>query len=433
MASIGQQIIAARKAKGMTQDALAKKLNISRAAVSNYEGDRRLPDAETLLRLSGALDCSFAGVNGTEDASAPAEQELDSPMEAEAEVAREDRVLYLDILRILATFFVIMLHVSSQHWYENYFSHEWNVFNAYNSISRWGVPVFVMISGSLFLSRELTTRRLYTKYIARIVTAFVTWSALYSFVYNIPGKKGFASFVADFLKGYYHMWFLFMIVGLYMIVPFLRRIVASEALTKYYLALGLVFAFLIPQLNAVLSLFSPALGAFFTNIMEKWELHFVLGFSTYFVLGFYLRSRPIGRRAMTAILLLGIAGFVSTALLSRLALQHTDEADAVFHSSNSVNVFLEALSVFVGCRALFQNRTFGKKTGAVIQALSKYSFGAYLVHVMIITILNRFVHLNTLSFDPLLSVPVISIIVFILSFAVSAVINHIPVLNKTIV
>ncbi len=59
MASIGDQIIAARKAKGMTQDALAKALNISRATISNYEGNRRLPDAETLLKLSAALDYSF--------------------------------------------------------------------------------------------------------------------------------------------------------------------------------------------------------------------------------------------------------------------------------------------------------------------------------------------------------------------------------------
>lgn len=59
MASIGEQIIAARKAKGMTQDALAEALNITRAGISNYETGRRLPDAETLLKISAILEYSF--------------------------------------------------------------------------------------------------------------------------------------------------------------------------------------------------------------------------------------------------------------------------------------------------------------------------------------------------------------------------------------
>ncbi len=59
MASIGEQIKSARKSKGLTQDALADALNVTRAAVANWEQDRRLPDAETLLRLSKALCYNF--------------------------------------------------------------------------------------------------------------------------------------------------------------------------------------------------------------------------------------------------------------------------------------------------------------------------------------------------------------------------------------
>ena len=59
MPTIGEQIIAARKAKGMTQDALAKALNKSRAGVSHWETNRTMPDAETLLRLSQVLEYSF--------------------------------------------------------------------------------------------------------------------------------------------------------------------------------------------------------------------------------------------------------------------------------------------------------------------------------------------------------------------------------------
>ena len=61
MSTIGEQLIAARKAKGMTQEALAKAMHVSRQAVSHWENNRAMPDAETLLRLSRALDYSFEG------------------------------------------------------------------------------------------------------------------------------------------------------------------------------------------------------------------------------------------------------------------------------------------------------------------------------------------------------------------------------------
>ena len=59
MASIGEQIRAARKARGLTQEALAREPNATRSAVANWEQDRRLPDGETLLRLSSTLAYSF--------------------------------------------------------------------------------------------------------------------------------------------------------------------------------------------------------------------------------------------------------------------------------------------------------------------------------------------------------------------------------------
>ena len=59
VASIGEQIKEARKAKGLTQDALAEAMNVSRQAVSHWETNRTMPDAETLIRLSKKLEHSF--------------------------------------------------------------------------------------------------------------------------------------------------------------------------------------------------------------------------------------------------------------------------------------------------------------------------------------------------------------------------------------
>ena len=61
MPEIGQKIIQARKAKGMTQEELAASLNVSRSTISNWEAGRRLPDVMTLMKLSALLECWFDG------------------------------------------------------------------------------------------------------------------------------------------------------------------------------------------------------------------------------------------------------------------------------------------------------------------------------------------------------------------------------------
>ena len=86
------------------------------------------------------------------------------------------RNLYLDYLRIMATVAVITLHVAAQNWSNvNITSYEWKVFNIVDSAVRWGVPIFVMISGALMLDndRVLSVKKLYGQKILRIIIAFV--------------------------------------------------------------------------------------------------------------------------------------------------------------------------------------------------------------------------------------------------------------------
>ena len=68
----------------------------------------------------------------------------------------------------------------------------------------------------------------------------------------------------------------------------------------------------------------------------------------------------------------------------------------------------------------------------IIFLLSKYSFGAYLIHPFVISVL-KYLGLNTLTFNSLLAVPIIGVIVFCGSFLISGILNHIPILNKYIV
>ena len=84
-----------------------------------------------------------------------------------------ERTAYFDYLRVFATFAVVILHLSGQNWNNtNVNGFEWRVFNGYDSLVRWAVPVFVMISGALFLDRNISPKKIYSKYVLRLFVSF---------------------------------------------------------------------------------------------------------------------------------------------------------------------------------------------------------------------------------------------------------------------
>lgn len=232
------------------------------------------------------------------------------------------------------------------------------------------------------------------------------------------------------------MWFLFMIVGLYMIIPFLYGIAANIDLTRYFLVLSLIFTFIVPQIITFISLYSAQAGTGISDIWNKVTFHFTLGYVSYFVYGYYLNKIEITKKTEWVIYFLGILGFTVTIIGSIGLSMAKHIADETFFDNFTVNILLESTAVFVFIKKHPPFIRADKKTEKIrkiLQKLSKYSFGAYLVHAMVIEQLANIAGLHALSFHPAISVPVIGAIVFAVSFTISAILNHIPILGKYIV
>lgn len=162
-----------------------------------------------------------------------------------------ERKTYCDYLRLIATFAVVVLHVAASNWYSTDVNGlEWQSFNFYDSVVRWCVPIFVMISGSLFLSREISIRKIYSKYILRMVIAFLTCSIFYALMipkfFENGMLYGIKTHIGAMISGHYHMWFVLMIIGIYMCIPFYKKIIADSFIMKYFLILSFLIAFMIP-------------------------------------------------------------------------------------------------------------------------------------------------------------------------------------------
>lgn len=348
-------------------------------------------------------------------------------MSALTSCKKKERIFYLDVLRVLATFGVITIHVSAQNWYStDIYSYEWNMFNIFDSLTRWAVPVFVMISGVLFLdnTKPLNLKKLYTQNILRLVSAFVFWSLVYA-VYHGGSMH---AIIRNFLSGPYHMWFLPMMVGLYIIIPILRKITENECVMRYFLLAALVFTFIIPAMLQI-----PYLS-YLRKLYENVNFHITLGYSCYFVCGYYLNKKEIVKAKRIWIYCFGLIGFVLTVFLSVWGSRNQGEPYGAFFDNFFITVMLESIAVFVFIKSRWSKKIhIDERFRNIICALAKYSFGIYLVHVLVIEILQNVVGLDTLSFNAGLSVPIITIIIFSISLAISAIFYHIPFLRKYVV
>lgn len=346
------------------------------------------------------------------------------------------RITYIDTIRLLATIAVVLTHVASIHIEDlSPNTLEWQVHNIYGAVSRWCVPVFVMISGALFLDKGKTwnIEKLYKKNISRIVISLIAWSLIYAFFQYItlPRYHNIISIFGLTIIGHYHLWFLYMILGIYLVLPILKTISENRNILCYFLLLSLFFVFINPTVihfsNSILPqqiiayfdthpYFLDALSTNYQHLTPK----VLLGYSFYFLLGHYLNTTNISKKYL---LILGLLGFLYIFTFTFLYSDKEGCFYGDFYHYLSIGPILE--SVFVFCAI---------KDSLVLNSLSsnifnKTSFGIYLIHPMIIESL-LLLDIDTLSFPPIIWIPCMVIIVYILSFSIISILIRIPLFSK---
>ena len=342
------------------------------------------------------------------------------------------RKFYLDYLRVIATYSIVVIHVAAQNKYTvSVDSQMWKVFNIYDGLTRWAVSVFVMISGVVFLKRDIPPCRMYSKYILRMVVAFFFWSLLYA---GFSCDRNVGVFISEFIHGHYHMWFILMIIGLYICTPIIQKIVQDGFLLKYFLVLNMLFAVLFPFFSTLITdfgnnIFVNGINAVNDSI-NSLNMKMVLGYAGIYVLGYILDQASILQYRRYMLYVMGVLGVLTTIILDDLVSMRSGVSLSNYSIPLSLNVLVTSSAAFVFFKNLINKSL---RFDAYIRKLSSYCFGVYLIHPLIIEQIDNLFGINTLSFNTLFSVIIMSICVFILSMMVSLLLNSIPLFRKYIV
>lgn len=343
----------------------------------------------------------------------------------------KQRILYLDFLRIAAIFCVVVIHTCTVPWRTLSPSDlDWQIINVYDSMVRFCVPVFVMISGAMFLdpARPIRLRRLFAHNILRVVTAFIFWSVAYaglSFALNVlkgmpQTAQSYGELINSIITGHYHLWFLFAITGLYLITPLLRPITANKRLTEYFLILGFALSLMYRLLARI-----PALSLTLFDIHSNMQLSFIGGYPFYFVLGDYLHRHSVSDRLRHILYALGGLSVIATAIGTAA---WSVEVQAPIESLLDYllpTTALTAAAVFLFVKRHEHRLPSGERARAVITRLSSLTFGIYLCHDLFNIALAK-VGLSAVSINPVFGVPLISIAVFAGATALAWLISKLP-------
>ena len=330
----------------------------------------------------------------------------------------EKREIWAEFARVFAAFAVVLVHVNEYaiELYNNPILPRswWFISSVYCALFLFPVPIFFMLSGMFVLEKKDTYGVFFKKRFAKIFSSFFIWGLVYLWFiqFNPRMDFDFLFIFRAFFEGPLHnvFWFIFVIVGLYLIVPLLRIFVqhAQRKEVLYFL----VACFVTAALN-------PLFEKYF-HLKIGFELSAFMGFVGYFVLGHYVRNVRVDKKLLFINLGLMLFGVFWTVFGLNYTLEVKGVLDPYFAWVTTPSLVLSSIASFFVIKFLGQKfqsikSVFWKK---LIVILSQLSFGIYLIHHVInLAFMSGKLgfQLTAISFHITLASPVVALLIFIVS------------------
>ena len=335
-------------------------------------------------------------------------------------MSTKPKTAYFEWLRLFAAAAVVLMHTAAKRWLS--ISHtvpEWEVLTLWDSLVRWPVPIFIMITGALFLPRKTELKTALGRYIPRMAVCFLVWSGVYALYRGELTLNGLVS-------GYYHLWYLPFLCGVYLTLPFLQRIAEDDRLADQLLLVSLTVGTLFPWLVKLGELLLPESRGLLGTLAGLVNYTFFFDHISLLLLGHRLHRTELSRKQRRVVYLLGLLGVSVTGIATIWATSLTDFQNSLFFDFAAPNNLCAAAALFVFARQHLRSLP------KWVAVPAKHSFGIYLVHALVIDLLaDRGYHV--LTWNPVWSVPVLSAAVFAISLTLAALLRRIPLIGKWIV
>ncbi len=293
----------------------------------------------------------------------------------------------------------------------------------------WAVPIFVMVTGALLLNpkREITYKKIFSKYIFKVAASLLIFTILYKIFDVVMNREPFSAStlltaLLNFVTGksWSHLWYLYMLIGLYLLLPFFRKITANS--TNKELGILILIIFIFAAVFPILQGFGIEV-AFYIPIATVYPMYFIAGYlitktdfkmpNWVYVVGFFVSTFLL---------------FALTIFIGAIGVEFQD----IFFSYSSVLVIIQALSIFGIFTRCFkykekERKGFGWK---LFFSLDECTFGIYLVHMFFGRIVLRYLAINPYEAPILFVVCFVAIVV--ISYLIVWALRKIPGVKRVL-
>lgn len=375
----------------------------------------------------------------------------------------KEREVFLDKMRVAAACAVVLLHTvtgvlnaadMSLYPMEN------KIFLVLMDLSCWCVPVFLLISGYLFLNpaRKISMGKMLMRYCRRVVLALLLFGVPYAFLELVAAEKGFRwgmpgeSFIMVLQgKSWSHMWYLYLLLFLYLLTPGLKWVLSRIPRQVVYIVLGILLAECSIR-PFLFRLFKLEVRTLLPEGMGIYLFYYLCGYLFVGRDGEGLKKsgkeagNRCGKRKVQAGYCLSALSFFLVVVIACRRLFEENLAQVAYNDTLVVGFSLALFSwAFYTERQSYTER--GEIPGGKISGrrfsrekfsgknltwkkLADLSFGIYLVHPVFLNIAYKFFHITPLSFPLGISLPLFFLGTLLSAAVLAWVLRKIPPLKK---
>ena len=321
-----------------------------------------------------------------------------------------DRLEYIDCLKFLAIFSIIGIHgfaIAEGYQILNF------EFYRLDAIFRFGVPIFLMITGALMLNKKIYLKDFLIKRIKRVVYPLIFFSCI-GYMTNT---------FTNFLTFYWYSW---MIIGVFFAIPIINKFIlySSEEDIKYYLIIFIIFSIFNQICNYYTIEYALDISFFYTPI-------------SYLILGHYLSQKKINL-SQNKIFSIFICLFIISVIIKVKTGSYIYSNEFRTYVDLSFLQIIQVSSIFILIKNIYDSKTsriykcFEQKyIKRFILSVSKSSYGMYLIqHIIIFKIIKQpFKNLSLTGTQSFTLVLIIIMSVFIISWIITLIMSRISFLN----
>jgi surface polysaccharide O-acyltransferase-like enzyme len=335
-----------------------------------------------------------------------------------------------NLIRTVAIVLIILLHATSfppdiPTEITPQVMFDWFSADIYSALGHMGVPLFVMLSGFLLLDQSKADEPLsvfFKKRFSRIGLPFIFWSIIY-FFWNIQvhgAPLTFNGAIEAAMSGaYVHLWFLYLLVGLYLVTPLLRVFVKylDWKRFKYLMALWFVGTVTVPVINVFGGFdFNPVIFVF-------------TGWIGYYLLGVFLQKIKLQNWILVFAASLGIIGAVLGAYFSTALIG--ERVTTFFHESLSLNLIVASVAVYLLLTSVPSSRIKSRysKVNSALEGVGGNTLPIYLMHYIFLeSLMFGFFGftLNATVLNPIIGIPLLTALTFGLTTLSVYVLKKVP-------